>query len=466
MGKPIGRGNMNMRMKGIKFAFILFLVGLYTFISAQTVTDDFRPFVRLGYELILEVYQNPVISDNRIVDRGKLIERKMVPFALGSGTVISPEGLILTNYHVYNFPGSQEYDQDANQMIIYGPASKDMMVYELSDNDPLKAPVIKYVASPLAYDEQLDICVLKIIANYQTGDEITRTDFPYIELGNPFNIAFNANLSIVGYPAKGGDTLTLTEGKFLGYTRNVPYVVEGSIKTNATMAGGSSGGSALHNNKLIGLPTRGSPKEQKGFDFGYIHPVTWAVGSLALSKMMYGVSIPEIPGDWVASDYNVAITKSDIFIGGKIYSAQSNMPVDKAQVLIHRSDRTLNQIVQLDKEIQVLTMIVNIQTLYQQGVSKAEIAASLKMSQAEVSKVLTIDTPTLEFSSDARKWLNGEFFYQHNETNEYGFFFTSVPRGQDLTLYVEKSGFRQLRRNVSSGAGLYQDLGQVRIFAY
>jgi hypothetical protein len=457
---------MKRKMKNFKFIYILFLVCLYTFISAQTVPKDYRPFVRLGYELIVEYYQNPVISDNKVINRGKLLDRRMMIFPLGSGTVVSPEGLILTNYHVYNFEGSQEYDSKNDQLIVYGPASKDMLVYELSDNDPLTAPVMKYIATPLALDAQLDICVLKIIANYQTGEEVTRTDFPYVELGNPFSIEYDADLTIIGYPAKGGDTITKTKGKFLGYTKNVPYAVEGSIKTDATMAGGSSGGSALFNDKLIGLPTRGSPKEEKGFDFGYIHPVTWAAGSFAKSKIWFDVRIPEIPMDWVASDYNVAITKSDIFIGGKIYNAQANTPVESALVLIYRNDRTLSQIIELDKEIQLIILINDVQTLAKQGISKAEIAALYKMSSAELEKIISINMRTLAVSSDAQSYARGEFFYQLRNTSKSGFFITSVPRGQNLKFYVEKQGFRTLHKNMTSSSGLYQDLGRVKIFQY
>lgn len=458
---------MNRKMNAFKLVFVLFLVGLYTLVAAQTVPEDFRPFVRLGYELIVEYYQNPVISNNTVVNRGKLVDRRMMEFPLGSGTVISPEGLIITNYHVYNFEGAQDYDKQSNQLIVYGPASKDMLVYELVDNDPLKAPVAKYIATPLAYDSGLDICVLKIIANYRTGEEVTRSDFSYIELGNPFQIAFNADLTIIGYPAKGGDTLTLTKGKFLGYTANVPYAVEGSIKTDATMAGGSSGGTALYGNRLIGLPTRGSPKEQKGFDFGYVHPVTWAAGSFAIAKIAYGEKIPEIPMEWIASDYNVQATKTYIYIGGKVYNAQANIPVEGAAVLIYRGDRTLNQIIELDNEIQLLSLIINVQTLAQKGVSKADIAALYKMTAAEVDKIISINLDTVEVSSDAQRMLfKNEFFYQRQDTNKSGFFFTSVPRGQNLNFYVHKQGFRTLQKGISSSGGLYQNLGRVRIFQY
>lgn len=453
-------------MKTIKFVFVPFLVCLCTLISAQTAPNDFRPYVRLGYELIVEFYQNPVISNNEVTDRGKLFDRSVVTSPIGSGTVISPEGLILTNYHVYNFEGGQEYDEQSNQLIVLGPASKDMLVYELTDNDPLKAPVIKYIAKLLAFDAQLDICILKIIMDCQTGEEVTRTDFPYVELGNPFGIGFNEALTIVGYPAKGGDTLTLTKGKFLGYTANVPYAVEGSIKTDATMAGGSSGGSALFNNKLIGLPTGGSPKEQKGFDFGYIHPVTWAARSLAISKIMYSESIPEIPMDWVASDYNVKITKSEIFIGGKIYSAQANTPIDSALVLICRGDRTLNQIIELENEIQLLKLIFKVQADAQREISREKIAEGYKMTLEEVDKIISIDTNTLTASSDAQGHLRGEFFYEFRKTNESGFFIMSIPRGQNLIFYVNKQGFRTLRKNITISSGLYQDLGRVKIFQY
>jgi hypothetical protein len=59
-----------------------------------------------------------------------------------------------------------------------------------------------------------------------------------------------------------------------------------------------------------------------------------------------------------------------------------------------------------------------------------------------------------------------EFFYQRQDTNKSGFFFTSVPRGQNLNFYVYKQGFRTLQKSINSSAGLYQNLGRVRIFQY
>jgi len=135
-------------------------------------------------------------------------------------------------------------------------------------------------------------------------------------------------------------------------------------------------------------------------------------------------------------------------------------------VLIYRNDRTLSQIIELDKEIQLIILINDVQTLAKQGISKAEIAALYKMSSAELEKIISINMRTLAVSSDAQSYARGEFFYQLRNTSKSGFFITSVPRGQNLKFYVEKQGFRTLHKNMTSSSGLYQDLGRVKIFQY
>ncbi len=457
---------MNTRARKILFLCMVFVSGFLVHAHSQEVPGNVRPFVALGYEVAIEHYRNPVIANNRVVSYGELASRKIGKFTLGSGTIINEDGLILTNYHVYDFREQIEYNAPTNQLMRFVPASRDMLVYELSDNDPLKEPVLRYIATPLAFDAGLDVCILKITMDARTGKEVKKKDFPYIKLGNPFAIKLNSDLGILGYPAKGGKTLTITSGKFLGYTHGAEFALDGSIKTNAPIAGGNSGGSALFRKRLIGVPTRVSLKSRKGFDFGYIHPVTWAAGSLAIAKILYGEDIPRISKKWVTSDYNVDITRTHVFVGGKIYSAQSRTPVEGARVLVYRPDRTLDQVIDLDREIQYYSLVYILQKIFMQGSTAADIAALYDITTDEVQKILDVDLSAISISDDARKYAKGEFFYEFREANDKGFFIVAVPREQRFSLHVEKDGFRKLGKGFTSNDALYQDLGIVKIFQY
>ena len=181
-----------------------------------------KPFVKIGSEVQIEVFRNSVIDQSgRIINEGQSIGKKIETAPLGSGTVISSEGLILTNYHVLAF-SSYAYDEKQRLLYKFSPASHNMLVYELADNDPLKAPVLKYVAAVRGCDDFRDIAVLKIIADYQTGQSINQAKFAHIQFGNPYNMSINSALMCIGYPEKLGETVTITTGKFLGYTSKAP----------------------------------------------------------------------------------------------------------------------------------------------------------------------------------------------------------------------------------------------------
>ena len=66
-------------------------------------------------------------------------------------------------------------------------------------------------------------------------------------------------IHIFGYPAIGGGTLQYTAGVVSGF--NFEEGIDGRawITTDATMSGGSSGGTAVDaQGRLIGVPTQGS----------------------------------------------------------------------------------------------------------------------------------------------------------------------------------------------------------------
>lgn len=449
----------------IRIIAYLALIGIGGFCAsgkAQNIPKMMKPYVQIGSEVVIEIYQNPVIQDRQVVNEGQLVKREMQVWTLGSGTVITPGGLILTNFHVYDF-GSVEYDEQNNLLIKILPASKNMLVFELADNDPLKAPVLRYVAEPRGFETSLDVTVLKIIADARTGQPISQGKFDYVPLGNPYAIPLNSQLTIVGYPGKGGSTVTITEGKFLGYAIQAPYALNGSIKTDAAIAGGNSGGAALYDKNLIGIPSRGSLKSEKGSDFGYIHPVTWAIGPLTAAKVKYGERIPEIDKKWVDTDYNTDITRSHLYAAGKVYSVQSWLPLAEALVLVYRADRSYEQIVRLITEIRSIKTILKIQEYHRNGYTVEQLAATYQAPVEEIQKIVNYQFRWENYSQDVQQYLRGEFFYQLAITDAEGFFIMDIPRGQSLNCSVEKDGFRPLRKTLQTGNGVYQDLERIDI---
>jgi S1-C subfamily serine protease len=160
----------------------------------------------------------------------------------GSGTIISTDGLILTNAHVA--VGDRFYRAD--RLTIAFTVAED------------KPPVPAYMAEVVQADTAMDIAVLRIVYDL-SGQRINPSglDLPFVQLGNSDDLRLGDPITIMGYPGIGGETITLTKGEVSGFTAEAGYGNRAFIKTSATIAGGNSGGLATDENyRIIGIPTQ------------------------------------------------------------------------------------------------------------------------------------------------------------------------------------------------------------------
>ncbi|NJN44067.1 MAG: trypsin-like peptidase domain-containing protein [Anaerolineae bacterium] len=168
-----------------------------------------------------------------------------IPTHIGSGTIISADGLILTNAHVASPASQGDFDFEPDVLFIA------MM------EDESRSPVPTYIADLLAVDGFLDLAVIKI--NFtMDGSRLNASDlnFDFVELGNSDEMHLGDNINIFGFPGIGGDTITFTKGSVSGFSSEEPIGDRAWIKTDATIAGGNSGGLGANDfGQIIGVPT-------------------------------------------------------------------------------------------------------------------------------------------------------------------------------------------------------------------
>lgn len=443
------------------------LIGLLEPIAAEELPSDFTPFIRLGHLVKVSVYKNPTFDQNhsRIIRNGVLIKEKILEMPVGSATIVSSDGLILTNYHVYQVPDRNRYDKEKDILYKTERVGQHMLVYRLEDNDPLKIPVLQYYASPVSLDKAHDTALLKIVSDSR-GHKVKRDDFSYVKFGNPFSLKLNENILIIGFPNKGGETVTITEGKFLGYYRNRRFPgLDGFIKTNAAMAPGNSGGATLNKSTLVGIPTAVTPPSSAGSDLGYIHPVTWALKVLAIGERKYGLTPPQIPVQWVQSAYNTDETIDHIYIMGHIISAHSRQSLS-ASVIVARPDRSLVQIKKLHQDLQLIHTSYLVQQMHGEGLSIEEISARANISPPKVQKMLENKLSKDNMQPDTLKFLQGEFFYQSAISDGGGFFIVTIPRGREIKMYLNKRGYRSVEKTFTAESGTCQYLEDIKLYQY
>src|SRR4030067_1343430 len=143
-----------------------------------------------------------------------------VPLWSGSGSVIDPSGIILTNQHVVD-------------RSLYDFEAVGIAVTNSSDQPPSPA----YLAEIVAQDPQLDLAVIRVVSDLEGIAVSIR--LPHVEVGDSDAIEIGDRLRILGYPGIGGETITFTEGAVSGFTVERGMGGRGWVKTDATNAGGN-----------------------------------------------------------------------------------------------------------------------------------------------------------------------------------------------------------------------------------
>jgi hypothetical protein len=166
----------------------------------------------------------------------QMVDDGSVP-AWGSGTVISDTGLILTNAHV----ATPSFEIDGLQIAVSAR--------------PSRPPVPTYNAEVVTSDPDLDLAVIRVTTTLE-GDPYETGDLPPVPTGDSDHVRIGQKLWILGYPAIGGSTVSFTQGVVSGFNSDPIGGERAWIKTDATIAGGNSGGMAVdRQGELIGVPT-------------------------------------------------------------------------------------------------------------------------------------------------------------------------------------------------------------------
>ena len=171
-----------------------------------------------------------------------------------TGTIIDPRGIILTNFHCVADTQTKEFSNPDNMLEVHMTSSYG------------SPPEFKYYAQVVATKADADLAVLQIVRTKTGASPTECLNLPAmrIQAGSP---AIEDAVRAVGYPAFGGSTLTVTDGKIAGLVKfgNGDATVNGphaAIKITAIIGHGNSGGALVNSkNELIGVPFWGQPDQ-------------------------------------------------------------------------------------------------------------------------------------------------------------------------------------------------------------
>lgn len=173
----------------------------------------------------------------------------------GSGTIISSDGLILTNAHVADPHASGLALFYESIDLVFTPPP-DQLVIALIESES-RPPEQKYVAEVVNSDGALDLAVLQIVSDID-GNPVEGEDLglPFVEIGDSDTVGLGETVRIFGFPGIGGETITFTQGTVSGFESQERVGDRAFIKTDTEIAPGNSGGLAVNEaGQIIGVPT-------------------------------------------------------------------------------------------------------------------------------------------------------------------------------------------------------------------
>jgi serine protease Do len=211
---------------------------------ARNLSRAFRSVASSAGPSVVHITQiNSVVQRRSPWDRGEI---QMQPTGLGSGVIISSDGLILTNNHVI-----QVNNRVSEQLIVKLSGGRELPATVVGRDPSTDLAVIRIDASDLPAVTLADSDALEV------GDWV-------VAIGSPFGLSNSVTAGIVS--AKGRPLNGMGEGR-----------IEDFIQTDAAINPGNSGGPLLNlNGEIVGINTAIASRTGGYEGIGFAVPSTLA----------------------------------------------------------------------------------------------------------------------------------------------------------------------------------------------
>jgi Do/DeqQ family serine protease len=251
--------------------------------SAQSMKQSFGPVVKRAAPAVVNVYVarrvkqvvSPFANDpffGRFFGEQFGIPRERVQNSLGSGVIVSPDGLAVTNHHVIQGSGEAE------------------ITVALSDGREFPAEMI-------VKDEQTDLVVLRLKAK--------GVNFPSIEFADSDGLEVGDLVLAIGDPFGVGQTVTSGIVSALARTKVGISDYQFFIQTDAAINPGNSGGALVDmDGRLVGINTAILSRSRGSHGIGFAIPanvvrlvVDAAMQGGKVQRPWFGASLQPVTSD-------------------------------------------------------------------------------------------------------------------------------------------------------------------------
>lgn len=213
------------------------------------------------------------------------IETEKDTYSTGSGTILTPDGYILTNYHVMG---------DRKQAKLYNKQGAAAIAINPTDLQGL--PAWTYLAVMVKGDPTLDLAVLKVVSPVKGGDLPQSLGLVLVPIADSDKVEIGDPISVIGFPSIGGNSVTFTNGAVSGFLDDDNDKIRDWFKTDTEINHGNSGGLAINDaGEMIGVPTAGVADTSFSGKIGLVRPVSRALPILKAAMVSGQPSSPGQP---------------------------------------------------------------------------------------------------------------------------------------------------------------------------
>lgn len=168
---------------------------------------------------------------------GQIISTDRDAETKGSGVIISPDGLVVTCYHVLGRAGK------SGGQILFQPVEENGIFHPPDARNTFRLRVVRTMP-------EYDLALLRIQDRADSRPLAADQKFPFLKIGQWTDLRLLDTVYIVGFPAAGGQTITVIEGHVAGKDISNQW-----LKLDASLSRGYSGGAVVNRvGELVGVP--------------------------------------------------------------------------------------------------------------------------------------------------------------------------------------------------------------------
>jgi Do/DeqQ family serine protease len=350
--------------------------------SREAARYSFAPIVKKAAPAVVNVYVKRLQGSQVYPDEFRRFwgERFGMPqTTLGSGVIVSADGVVVTNAHVLKVVGTAEIS------------------LVLADRRELNARV-------LLRDEKSDLAVLRI--------EGSAGPFPFLEFADSDSIEVGDMVLAIGNPFGVGQTVTSGIISALGRTRVTRSDAQAFIQTDAAINPGNSGGALIDmTGRVVGINTAIYSRTGGSLGIGFAIPSNLAklVVDSALTgrrlerpwlgakldtvtrELAEGMRLRRVAGAVVVRLYDKSPAAEAGLMAGDVIVAVDGKDVDDARAVLYRlTTRGIGNRSQLDivRKGQRIRVEVALRTAPSAGVDARDLAGAHPFDGARAANIL------------------------------------------------------------------------------